>query len=101
MAKKKESEFKGKLYREIRERFPGAEVLPNDASYLQGVPDATVFFPNGQYMMLESKKTTNAKKQKNQDHYVYASSFSKNAMFAQPENKEEVLSELERRYHLK
>ena len=50
---KKESEFKNKLYKEIRTRFPGSEVLPNDANYLQGIPDATVYFPNGRYVMLE------------------------------------------------
>ncbi len=97
---KKESEFKGKLYKEIRERFPGAEVLPNDPNYLQGIPDATVFFPNGRYVMLESKKAATSKKQPNQEYYVYESPLSKNAMFACPDNRKEVLTELERRYHL-
>lgn len=97
---KKESEFKNKLYKEIRTRFPGSEVLPNDANYLQGIPDATVYFPNGRYVMLESKRSSSASKRPNQEHYVNCSPLSKNAMFAYPENKEAVLSELERRYHL-
>ena len=98
---KKESEFKSKLYKEIRDRFPGTEVLPNDAQYLQGIPDATVYFPNGRYMMLEGKKDSRSHKQPNQGYYVNDSPLHNNAVFVYPENKEEVLSELERRYLLK
>jgi hypothetical protein len=96
----KESEFKSKLYKEIRERFPGSEVLPNDANHLQGIPDATVYFPNGRYFMLEGKRSSTSSKRVNQDYYVDKSSLSNNAMFVNPDNKEEVLSELERRYRL-
>jgi hypothetical protein len=98
---KKESEFKSKLYKEIRERFPGSEVLPNDANYLQGIPDATVYFPNGRYFLLEGKKEETSRRQPNQSYYVNESPLSPNAMFVSPENKEEVLAELERRYHQK
>ncbi len=97
---KKESKFKGELYKEIRERFPGSEVLPNDANYLQGIPDATVYFPNGRYFLLEGKKEAKASRQPNQEYYVNESPLSANAMFVSPENKDEVLEELERRYHL-
>lgn len=97
---RKESDFKHKLYKEIRQRFPGSEVLPNDANYLQGVPDATVYFPNGRYVMIESKRSSKSNKQPNQEYYINKSPLSKNAMFANPENREEVLSELERRYRL-
>lgn len=98
---RKESDFKCKLYKEIRDRFPGSEVLPNDAGCVQGIPDATVYFPNGRYMMLESKRATNSHRQPNQRYYVEKSTISDNAMFAYPENKKEVLSELERRFRLK
>lgn len=98
---KKESEFKTKLYKEIRERFPGSEVLPNDANYVQGIPDATVFFPNGRYIMIEGKRASTSSKRPNQEYYVNQSPLSNNAMFVHPENKDEVLSELERRYRLK
>ena len=74
---KVESKFKAKLFREIRERFEGSEVLPNDANYLQGVPDATVYFPNGQYFMLEGKRTEKSSRRPNQEYYVDESSFSK------------------------
>ena len=77
----KESDFKSRLYREIRKKFPGSEVVPNDAGYLQGFPDATVYFPNGRYALLEGKRAKNAPRQPNQDYYVNESPLCKNAMF--------------------
>lgn len=97
---KKESVFKTALYAEIRERFPGSEVLPNDANYRQGIPDATVYFPNGHYILLEGKRTSNSSRRPNQEYYVNESPLSSHAMFVYPENKEQVFSELERRYNL-
>ena len=96
----KESEFKSKLYKEIRERFPGSEVLLNDPNYVQGIPDATVYFPNGRYVMLEGKRAEKSSRRPNQGYYVERSPLSPNAMFAYPENKDQVLAELERRYKL-
>ena len=98
---KKESKFKHDLYKKIRDRFPGSEVLPNDANYVQGIPDATVYLPNGRYLMLEGKRTATSSRRPNQEYYVNESSFSDHAMFASPENEDEVFSELERRYKMK
>lgn len=95
---KKEADFKSKLYKEIRNKFPGTEVIPNDAGYLQGFPDATVYFPNGKYILLEGKRTEKSARQPNQDYYVNESPLSPNAMFVYPENKKEVMKEVERRY---
>ena len=53
---KKETDFKNNLYNEIRDRFPGTEVVINDSGYIQGFPDATVYFPNGRYFLLEGKR---------------------------------------------
>lgn len=96
---KKETKFRSELYKEIREQFPGTEVVPNDPSFRQGFPDATVYFPNGKYMLLEGKRASDSERQPNQDYYVNQSPLSKNAMFAFPENKKEVLEELKRRYN--
>lgn len=96
---KLESKFKSEFYKEIRERFPGSEVLPNDAGYLQGFPDATVYFPNGRYFLLEGKRCRTSPHQPNQDYYVNHSPLSRNATFVSPENKEKILEELERRYN--
>lgn len=95
---KKESKFRNELYKEIKEKFPGTEVVPNDPSYRQGFPDATVYCPNGKYVLLEGKRTSTSAKQPNQDYYVNQSPLASNAMFAHPENKEEVLQEIGRRY---
>jgi hypothetical protein len=95
---KKEADFKSGLYKEIRNKFPGAEVIPNDAGHIQGFPDATVYFPNGKYVLLEGKRTSTSAKQPNQDYYVNESPLSNNAMFVYPENKKDILKELKRRY---
>jgi len=52
-------------------------------------------------MLLEGKRYSNSHKQPNQGYYVNDSPLHSNAMFVHPDNKEEVLSELERRYRLK
>ena len=96
---KKESKFKGEFYNEIRERLPGTEVIPNDAGYIQGFPDATVLFPNGRYFLLEGKREEKSHRQPNQGYYVEKSPLSSNAAFVCPENKEKVFKELERRYN--
>lgn len=95
----KESEFKTKLYKEIRDRFPGTEVVINDSTYIQGFPDVTVYFPNGQYMLLECKRNSKASHRPNQEYYVNESDLKNNATFIFPENKEEIMEELERRYN--
>jgi hypothetical protein len=96
---KKESAFKNELYAEIRNNFPGAEVIPNDAGCIQGFPDATVYFPNGRYVLLEGKRSVDSARQPNQDYYVNESPLCNNAMFVYPENKKEILKELKRRYN--
>lgn len=96
---KKETDFKNELYKKIRTRYPGSEVVPNDANYLQGFPDATVYLPNGKYFLLEGKIKKDASRQPNQEYYVNESPLSSNAMFVYPENEEEVLLEIERRYN--
>lgn len=97
---RKESDFKHRLYCEIRERFPGTEVLPNDANYVQGIPDATVYFPNGRYVMLEGKRESTSSRRPNQAYYVEQSPLAPHSMFVYPANVDDVLSELERRYYM-
>lgn len=92
----RESDFQKKLIREIKERLPGAMVLKNDACYKQGLPDLTVFY-KGRYAWLEVKRSENADRRPNQEYYI---SKGKNdgafSSFIYPENKEEILNELER-----
>lgn len=89
-----ESKFQAKLIKEIKERFPGCVVLKNDSSYLQGVPDLSIFYKD-RWAMLEVKQSAKASHRPNQSYYVdkmNAMSFSR---FVFPENKDEVLDELE------
>ena len=89
-----ESQFQSKLIKEIKDRFPGCIVLKNDAGYLQGVPDLIVLH-NDNWAALECKKTAKAKHQPNQDYYVGRMNEMSYASFICPENKKEVLNELE------
>lgn len=89
-----ENKFQSNLIKEIKDRFPGCVVLKNDSSYLQGVPDLSVYYKD-KYAMLEVKKSANAKHQPNQDYYVdKINEMSGFARFIFPENKEQVLDEL-------
>lgn len=95
----RENEFQAKLIKDIKARIPGAIVLKNDANYIQGIPDLTVFFDGGQAVLLECKRSKNAPHQQNQDYYI--SVFNKMgfyATFIYPENKEEILDAMERAY---
>ena len=54
-----ESKFQSQLIRKIKNEFPGCMVLKNDPTYLQGVPDLTVFCGN-KWAALEVKNRANA-----------------------------------------
>lgn len=92
--KKLERNFQAKLVKEIKERFPGCFVLKNDSGYLQGVPDWTVLY-NSHWATLECKRYKNAPHQPNQDTYVDRMNQMSFSRFIYPENKEEVLNEME------
>lgn len=93
----KESKFQGDLIKEIKERLPGAMVLKNDSSYIQGIPDLSVFYKD-KYAFLECKKNKNEPHQPNQDRYVEKIDNMSFARFIYPENKEEVLDELQKSF---
>ena len=90
---KLERDFQANLIKELKMIFPGCIVLKNDSSYIQGVPDLTVFY-NDKWATLECKKSANATKQPNQKHYVEVMDKMSFSRFIFPENKEEVLNEL-------
>lgn len=93
----KESEYQGNLIKEIKKRLPGSMVLKNDSSYIQGIPDLSVFYKD-KYAFLECKKSENEKHQPNQDYYVSKINDMSFARFIYPENQEEVLDELQKSF---
>lgn len=93
-----ENKFQSKLIQEIKKEFPGCMVLKNDSSYLQGVPDISVFHKD-HWAMLEVKKSKNAKRQPNQEYYVDKLNDMSYATFVYPENKDEVMDELRKRFN--
>lgn len=95
-----ESKFQSNLIKEIKEMFPGCVVLKNDSSYLQGIPDLSIFYED-HWAMLEVKQSANAKHQPNQDYYVDKMDAMSFARFVYPENKEDILNELSKSFRAK
>ena len=90
----KESKFQKNLIKEIENRFPGCIVLKNDSGYKQGIPDLSIFYKK-KWAMLECKANSNSEHQPNQDLYIEQANNMSFARFIYPENKEEVLNELQ------
>lgn len=95
----KESKFQKGLIDDLKKRFPGCMVLKNDANYIQGIPDLMVLYKD-RWAALECKKAKNANHQPNQDYYVERMAEMSFARFVYPENKEDVLNELQRSFEI-
>jgi hypothetical protein len=89
-----ENRFQAKLIKEIKELFPGAIVMKNDPNHIQGIPDLTILYKD-KWATLECKKSRNATHQANQDDYVAMMNDMSYSAFIYPENKEEVLHDLQ------
>lgn len=92
-----ERNFQPDLIKEIKERFPGSIVLKNDPNYIQGFPDLTVFYKD-HWALLETKRSETASHRPNQDYYIEQGNKMSFARFISPENKEEVLDELQQAF---
>lgn len=86
--------FQKQLIDELESMFEGCVVLKNDSSYLQGVPDLVVFYKD-KWAMFECKASAKSTRQPNQEWYVKMFDEMSFAAFIYPENKEEVLGELQ------
>lgn len=92
-----ESEFQAKLIKELKALFPGCIILKNDPDYLQGIPDLLILYKN-KWAMLECKKSKNASHRPNQKYYIDVLNKMSFARFIFPENKEEVINELQQAF---
>lgn len=93
----KESAFQASLIKEIKEMFPGCIVLKNDPNYKQGIPDLLILH-NSHWAALECKRSESAPHRPNQDYYVGTMNDMSYAAFVFPENREDVLHELQRTF---
>lgn len=92
-----EKDFQAKLIKELKEKFPDCIIMKNDSSYIQGIPDITIL--NGsKWATLECKKSKSSSKRSNQEYYVEKMNNMSFSRFVSPENKEEVLDELQRTF---
>lgn len=92
-----ESKFQAKLIKELKKLFPGCIVMKSDSGYLQGIPDLLILF-NDKWATLECKQNAGAKKQPNQEYYVGKMNEMSFSRFICPENKEEVLHDLQQSF---
>ena len=92
-----ESEFQRSLVKELEVRFPGCIILKNDSTYIHGIPDLLVLYEN-HWASLEVKKSGKASHRPNQQYYVDKMNDMSYSAFIFPENKEEVLDEMERSF---
>ena len=92
-----ENKFKQNLVRELKEKFPDCMVLHLDPNEIQGVPDILIL--NGsKWAEKKKKKSKDAQHRPNQDYYVKKMNEMSYASFIYPENKEEIINDLQRTF---
>ena len=97
MTQKLERDFQADLVKEIKKRFDGCIVTKLDSSLVQGIPDLLVLYKD-RWATLECKKSSKATKRPNQEYYVKKMDEMSFSRFICPENKEEVLSDLQQAF---
>jgi hypothetical protein len=90
----RESKFQKEVINELHGLFPDGIVLKNDSSYLQGFPDLMILSGN-KWAVLEVKSSASSSREPNQTYWVSKAKRMAYGAFISPENKEEVLRELE------
>ena len=91
---KLERDFQSRLIKELKQMFKGCIIMKNDSSYIQGIPDLLILYRD-KWAALEVKKSEDAPHRPNQEYYVELMDEMSYASFVYPENKEEVLYELQ------
>lgn len=93
----KESKFQSRLICDLDHLLPGCIIQKMDSSYTQGFPDLLILFGD-RWALLECKRSKDAPRQPNQDYYVGLLDRMSFARFIYPENKEEVLRDLQQAF---
>lgn len=93
MAAKLERDYQPDVKEKLLELFPGCIILKNDPTYIQGIPDLSIFY-KGKWAMLEVKKSKDEPFRPNQEYYLQ---YADNMSFARvifPENMNRVFDDL-------
>lgn len=91
---KLERDFQRELIADLKRMFKGCIILKNDPTYIQGIPDLIILYGK-RWASLEVKKSRTASHRPNQEYYVELMDEMSFSRFIYPENKEEVLYELQ------
>ena len=91
---KLESGFQKHVIDSVGLLLPGSLVLKNDSSYLQGVPDLSIFYEQN-WGMLEVKRSIRESYEPNQEYYIAKFNAMSFCAMICPENEEEVLHALQ------
>lgn len=89
-----ESKFQADLKKELKQKFNGCIVTKLDSGDIQGIPDLLILYKD-KWATLECKKNEKASKRPNQQYYVDRMNEMSFSRFICPENKEEVLNDLQ------
>ena len=92
-----ESKFQSDLKKELKERFKGCIITKLDSGDIQGIPDLLILYKD-KWATLECKKNEKASKRPNQQYYVDLMDDMSFSRFICPENKEEVLHDLQQSF---
>ena len=95
-----ENRFKTNLINEIKKLFPGCMVVHLDPNEIQGIPDLLILYRDT-WAALEGKKSQNASHRPNQDYYVDHMNQMSYAAIVYPENKNDILLELQQYFERK
>lgn len=90
-----ESGFQDRLIKTISTMFPGSMIFKMDQ--LQGLPDLLILYKD-KWASLECKRSATEHHQPNQDYYVDLMNKMSFSRFIYPENKEEVLHDLQQAF---
>lgn len=90
----REAAYQNKLIKKLQLLFPNCFILKNDPSDNQGIPDILILFGD-RWGVLETKISSRAHIQPNQDYYIDLFNDMSFAAFICPENERQVLDDLQ------